>query len=399
MPSFQISDPTAAVTLAEAAEGGVTVSKGNVVFTVENTTPLNRTATVSIVSDNETDLTHCRIVGADPTSPQSVSFDFGPRQTQNVTVGVAAKHGASAQSCVFRLRVTLETEPDNDVAESRPVAFSVPAGKTSPPPPKPFPWLVLAIAGVVVLVMVGGGLYFALSPSSDSGNGSGQPSGDLASRIKNQSLDFAKGVVTGAGLTQEPRIGEKDGSPVNVVYDAKPDPENPATMILYYDPGIAALKGKPIADATTTVQRWGLIPDLANSPGAGTDPGNVVAVQLDALDPHQRITLTYDEGVVVPNLVGQSFNKIADVFNGLAGKATAIVNPVTVKDPTSCTTIVRTQDPLRDSHAGSSSLYRTGTSFAFTMTEGTKPNCLVVGLPKNWVDVLKMSNAVRVRTQ
>lgn len=398
MPSFQISDPTTTVTLAEAAEGDGTVSKGNVVFTVENTTPLNRTATVSLVSDNKTDLTHCHIVGADPTSPQSVSFDFGPRQTQNVTVEVSAKHGSSAQSCAFRLRVTLETEPDNDVAESRPVAFSVPAGKTSLPPSKPFPWLVLVIAGVVVLVMVGVGLYFALSPSSDSGNGSGQ-SGDLASRIKNQSLDFAKGVVTGAGLTQELRVGEKDGSPVNVVYDAKPDPENSAAMILYYDPGIAALKGKPIADAKTTVQQWGLIPDLANSPGVGADPGVVVAVQLDALDPHQHITLTYDEGVVVPNLVGQSFNKIADVFNGLAGKATAIVNPVTVKDPNSCATVVRTQDPLRDSHAGSSGLYSTATSFAFTMTEGTKPNCLIVGPPRNWVDVLKMSNAIRFRTQ
>ncbi|MEI3853627.1 MULTISPECIES: hypothetical protein [unclassified Ensifer] len=396
MPSFQISDPTAAVSLSDAEEGGQAVSRGNVVFAVENLTTLKRTATVAVAPESAADAEHYRIEGATPTGPTAVSLDFAPRQTQNVRVGIAAKRGAEPASCAFRLRVTLETDPDNDVAESRPVAFTVPAQAVAAPPKPGFPWIALAVAAVLILAVVGVGLAFIVP-----GLGGGQteePPTAIEDSLKNQTLDYAKGVVTGAGLTPVPRIGQRDGIPVNQVYEARRDPGDPNKMILYYDPGVAGLKGTAIEHAKTLAGQWGLTPGLVNAPDGQSEPGIVIAAKLDDLDPHQRIMLTYDEGVTVKNLVGQPFSKIVEEFGRLAGKASALVDPVTIKDPQSCTTGVNSQTPLADANPGSASLYKTGTHFSFKLKEGTRTSPPCFRLRPDW-DLLREMPNILLRGQ
>jgi hypothetical protein len=180
MPSFQISDPSSAVKLTEAEEGGRHIARGSVPFVVENLTNVNRTTAVRVVPVSEADLAIFSIVGASPTSPAFRSIDFAARQVQTVTVAIAAPLGPAARSAAFRLRVTLESDPDNDSVESPPAAFELKAVAAPAPPPKaPFPWWAVIAAALLFLVVAGAATWL-LWPKGQNLNLVGRDADELA---------------------------------------------------------------------------------------------------------------------------------------------------------------------------------------------------------------------------
>lgn len=157
MQSFQISDPSSTAGLTEGEEAGRRVGRGSVAFVVENLTNANRTAFLSVLSDVEADLPLFTLVGAPPTTPTMRSVDLAPRQIVNVNVAIKAPLGAQSRRVIFRLRAALESDPENDAVDSRPVAIEVAKASVAEPPPpkKPFPWWTL-VAGALLLIVVGG---------------------------------------------------------------------------------------------------------------------------------------------------------------------------------------------------------------------------------------------------
>ncbi|WP_026608001.1 hypothetical protein [Methylocapsa acidiphila] len=157
MQSFQITDPSSTAALADVGEAGRRVGGGSITFVVENLTNANRTASLSILPEVEADLPLFKLVEAAPTTPSMRSVDLAPRQVLNVIVAIKAPLGPEPRRVIFRLRAALESDPDNDAVDSRPVAIEINrASAAEPPPPKkPFPWLALA-AGALLLIAVGG---------------------------------------------------------------------------------------------------------------------------------------------------------------------------------------------------------------------------------------------------
>jgi hypothetical protein len=89
-------------------------------------------------------------------------FAAGESQTVSVKINVPA--GTSAGTYRFRLRVANVNDPDNDTAESPPVALVV--APAAAPKPSGFPvWAIILIA-VLVVAAAGVGAYFLLRGSS-----------------------------------------------------------------------------------------------------------------------------------------------------------------------------------------------------------------------------------------
>lgn len=324
MASFQISDPSTKLILTDATEAGRPVAKGSVTFVVENLTGLNRTASFDLQPQDAADAAIYRIGGSTPTNPTIRSLDFTPHQIQNVEVTVKAPRGATTKSASFRLRAALEDDPDNDAIDSRPVAFDISAAPPPPPPAKAAFPWWAVGVGVVLVALIGGGAWYVLHRHS------------------------GKTKVT-------------------------PDM-------------IAGLVGKPVKVAEETILSWNYSYALQNQPGPA-NPGVIATVALDPQSSSQ-VVLTYDEGVAIPNLIGQAPTKIGDVFVPLAGKATAAVES-TRDDPNSCWDTISGQRPLSPSGT-----YKTGQSFFFVVTNGTKTvGCIhIVPLGPHWLDVLKSKN-------
>ncbi|WP_336408737.1 hypothetical protein [Ensifer sp. CCNWLW38] len=74
-----------------------------------------------------------------------------------VTVMISVPLGEVARNGVLSLRAALDGDEDNDVTDSRPVAFSVGSVAAAAPVPRParFPWWML-VAGAAVVLVVGG---------------------------------------------------------------------------------------------------------------------------------------------------------------------------------------------------------------------------------------------------
>jgi hypothetical protein len=133
----------------------------------------------------------------------------------------------------------------------------------------------------------------------------------------------------------------------------------------------AKVVGEPIEEAENILSAENLSAVRRVVSGGDTDPGRVIAADFDTND-RRKVHLSYDPGVVVPDLTDQSMSRLVSVFRELSGKAFPVIRS-TSDDASACSDMIGSQDPLEPSGT-----YKTGTTFFFTVRKGTKPNCVRV---------------------
>jgi Abnormal spindle-like microcephaly-assoc'd, ASPM-SPD-2-Hydin len=127
--------------------------KGQVTYTVTNTTQQNLRARADVVPEANAQKGWFTVVDPERDAPIG--------STQQFTVQVAVPGDVAPGSYRFRLDVADPQNPDELSGEGPWTTLVVPA---PPPPPRPLPWLWILIAvGVVVLLAIAGTVAFILT--------------------------------------------------------------------------------------------------------------------------------------------------------------------------------------------------------------------------------------------
>ncbi|PXA87499.1 hypothetical protein DMC47_31850 [Nostoc sp. 3335mG] len=169
---------------------------------------------------------------------------FPAGESQTVSVKINVPPGTTAGTYRFRLRVANVNDPDNDTAESPPVALTV-ATAVIPPPPK-FPvWAIILIA-VLLVAGVGTGLYFLLRPhdviNNQTGGGGNEqtPTQVVMPNLTDPAKPLDLGTAKQTLLALDPTLDIQTTTP-----DGTPD--HPAGTVATQDPAA----GQPIAKGAT----------------------------------------------------------------------------------------------------------------------------------------------------
>jgi hypothetical protein len=133
-----------AVTIATASVPLDASRRGQVAFTVSNTSGRSLRGRGRIVAENPSAAAWLTLVGP-------AERDFPVAGTQQVAVQVAVPPDAAAGSYTFRLDMVGVDNPDEDLTAGPGVTFQVAAAA---PTPKPFPWWIVAVVLAVVIVGV-----------------------------------------------------------------------------------------------------------------------------------------------------------------------------------------------------------------------------------------------------
>ncbi len=161
MASFEVADCPTGLPLTEANEGGGRVQGATLTLTVRNKTERPRGARVGIELEGAAKPDWFAFDGAPATSPREIGRDFAPKGTTTVRLNIRVPAGETPAKHIFRVRVTAEDDPDNDVELSPNVAFEVAAWALPAAPPKreSFPWWAIVVAAVLLLVVIGAVVY------------------------------------------------------------------------------------------------------------------------------------------------------------------------------------------------------------------------------------------------
>jgi hypothetical protein len=129
--------------------------RGEVTFTVTNTTDRPVRGQIAVTPQNATLATWLTLAGNNER-------DFSPNSTQQATVQIAVPPDVPAGSYPFRLDIASARNPETDYTEGPTVVFGVPV-PLPPPPPPPFRWWIPAAA--VAVVLIGVAIWWFTRPS------------------------------------------------------------------------------------------------------------------------------------------------------------------------------------------------------------------------------------------
>jgi hypothetical protein len=183
-------------------------------------------------------------------------------------------------------------------------------------------------------------------------------------------------------LTGVYRVIRRDDQTAGTVLAVTKDPAKASEAVVTYDPGIVTLIGMPVPDAETLVRdTWKLGVASIEDRSVASQP-NLVGVVTVSSELPQNITLAFDPGVAVPNLVGSSPSSLEGAFAGLSGLATLVINPTSEgDDPAACYDVISSQTPLN-----ATGVYKTDTNFFFRWKHGTNVSriCTIIVLPPDF---------------
>jgi hypothetical protein len=225
------------------------------VYTVTNTTtrtvrgiarvkPLESTKQDWVKINGESD----RDFGPNGTEQYVVTFDApvapppsgGPKPAgsqppaTSATTSPADKYG-------FQFGVSLQTNPDEDHTEARPVTVELASGPV-PTPPKKFPIWIIFVIIAVVLVVAGIVLFIVLKPGSGNGEASPTPTPEATATATPTATPIANfKLPTVANLPEEQAkqaLNSACGTPPCVQIDVNRvgDPRVPAGVVVRSDP-------------------------------------------------------------------------------------------------------------------------------------------------------------------
>jgi hypothetical protein len=210
--------------------------------------------------------------GAAPGAGAEFTQDFEAGATATVRLTVTVPPAAPGGSANFRVRLTAESDPDNDFVQSPAVALTIPPPAVAPQvPKKPFPWWIPAVAAALLLVVGGVVAYFVLFA------GPGRP--EVAGRSEAE----ARQILVQAGFPEAGIVsvaGDPTGNAPGTVLAAAYG--NGRAVRLTFDPGVAvpAVLGRPVDEAVALLRGAQLAEGARGT--VSTPPGSPANVVLAA---------------------------------------------------------------------------------------------------------------------
>lgn len=153
MPSFTFKDCPTSLTLSDTIIEGKAVSGGSVSLTVSNTTARSLVGTLSVQPEAMAGSGWVRITGASSTHPAMCEIECAAHSSQAVRLEVAVPAGTLPGWKIVSLRITTETDPDNDFSDSPGIAFEIEAPAHRVDAPRRFPSWIPAVAASVILAI------------------------------------------------------------------------------------------------------------------------------------------------------------------------------------------------------------------------------------------------------
>lgn len=261
MPTFEIPDGPTTVELTRSGDAKTPgPATGSIVFNVTNTSNDSCDGRLSVVPSGNSKEEWFTIEGDRERA-------FASGETQTATIKISAPKEVTAGDYPFRLRAVSVADPDNDHAEG-------PVATAKVPPPavivnKGIPWWVWLLIGLVVLAAVGAGLYFALRDGDEE---EAPPTNNVVTapeskvpKFVDQNVDNIPANASGYQIIKNETANTN--RPPRIVYeqDPKPDTALPAgqRVIVSYEPGVVVPElpgGATFASAPNALRAAGLQP-------------------------------------------------------------------------------------------------------------------------------------------
>jgi hypothetical protein len=266
MPTFEIPDGPTTVELKRsgtaASPGPAT---GSIVFNVTNKSTDGCAGRLSVVPSGNSKQGWFAIDGDQERT-------FAPGETQTATIKVTAPNDVTAGDYPFRLRAVAVNDPDNDHAEGPVATAKVPAAAAVVK--HGIPWWVWLIIGLVLLIGLGVGGYFLVKNLGGGGGG-----GNETDNVTNTQTPAEKKVPKYVDRNVDSIAADADGYQIiknetantsrepRTVYEQDPKPDTKLAagkrVILSYEPGVVVpdLPGNStFASAPNTLRSAGLQP-------------------------------------------------------------------------------------------------------------------------------------------
>jgi hypothetical protein len=264
MPTFEIPDGPTTVDLKRTGDDKAPgPATGSVVFNVTNKSTDVCAGRLSIQVAGPTKVEWFTVAG-----DRERNFAAGETQTANVQISVPKEVGAGDYP--FRLRVVAVNDPDNDHTEGPVTTAKLAGAGVKPPPSKLWLWILL---GVVLLIAIGVGLFFALHhpgpkpPPSDENVVT--PTEAKVPKFVDQNVDSIAANANGYEIIKNETANT--GRPPRQVYAQDPGPDTPLAagqrVILSYEPGVVV----PDLPSSAT---FSSAPNILRS--AGLEPGSFI---------------------------------------------------------------------------------------------------------------------------
>lgn len=308
MPSFEIPDGPATVPIKAAMVEGKPTRTGSVTYNVTNKSTQGLSGRISVLVAGDAKAEWFKVEG-------EKERQFGPGETQTVTVAIDVPTAVKAGAYKFRPRVVAVNDPDNDHTDG-PVATMqvppVPRGTTTTTGGgKPFPmWAIAAIIGGVLVI---GAIIAAVVFWPDGEDPNAMPD-IVAMKVDEASARKSlEGLATKLKLNISTEPTVQAGASEGLVVGQDPAPETeltegqkvvlkvaaaqtfpaPAVLNVDYREAIGQLKAQGFQVEAVAGQKPGSPPDhvFAQEPAAGTRIAKSTPIKL-----------TYDPGVKVPDL-------------------------------------------------------------------------------------------------
>jgi DNA-directed RNA polymerase subunit N (RpoN/RPB10) len=268
MASFSIPDvpPKAEITPGTVdAKSGKQLSPhtGAVVFTVNNSTGEIHEGRLSVRTEGEAKPEWFTIDG----EPQR---DIGTAGSETVKVTISVPAETKPGEYSFRLLVAEESDPDNDYEISQSTAFTVPpAGKVGGGGGGGSKWWLWVLIGLVVLAIIGGVVWFLTRdttppppPPPPTETPTVEPTTAVVPKLEGRTLQEARNLAVEFKLIEQE--GPVNGNPPNTVMGQNPGADTTLTkgfpVTVTFDPGVAVpnLGGQTLANATNKILGAGL---------------------------------------------------------------------------------------------------------------------------------------------
>jgi len=290
MPTFDIPDGPTTVELKRSGDPkNPAPVQGSAVFNVTNKSPQACDGRLSVQVSGSSKAEWFTVDG-----DRERTFDAGQTQTANIKISIPPD--VAPGDYPFRLRTVAVNDPDNDHTEG-PVTTAKLIGADVKPPTKWWLWILIAL---VVLAVIGGIVWYVLKPGPT---------------VQNKVTEnTTTNTVTNNTVTEKPPT-----VPVPNFVDKTVDQAKAAAQGFDVTP----IQGAPAGKPPQTI--------LSQNPAAGS------AQQAGAV-----VNVTFDPGVTVPSLSGQT---VAQAVKTLQGVPLHVQNTTTRCEASGTPDQIVDQDP------------------------------------------------------